>query len=90
MGIANAPHLRDIDAMGFAPKLNDVINLQEILALDARLSKTEALDDGHQFVSVLVVSGNNDIAGITRTPMEGRAPKRRRSRTLHYWDSASG
>jgi len=62
--------------MGFAPKLNDVINLQEIFALDARLSKTEALDDGHQFVSVLVVSGNKDIEidRITRTPTEGERP----------------
>jgi hypothetical protein len=43
-----------------------VIDLQEIFALDAGMSKTEGLNDGHEFVGVLVISGNKDveIAGI--------------------------
>jgi len=49
-----------------------VIDLQEIFALNAGMSKSEGFDDRHQFVGVLVVSGNKDIEidCITWPPME--------------------
>jgi len=67
---------KDIDAIGLATELNDVIDLQEIFALDAGMSKSEGFDNRHQFVGVLVVSGNKDIeiAGVTWSPMKRQRP----------------
>ncbi|HEY7320183.1 MAG TPA: hypothetical protein VIE89_21650 [Candidatus Binatia bacterium] len=51
-------------------------NLQEIFALDAGIFQSESFDDRHQFVSVLVISGDKDIeiACITWPPMECERP----------------
>jgi hypothetical protein len=65
-----------INAVGLAPKLNDMIDTQEIFALDAGISEAEGFDDRHQFVGIVVVSGNKDIeiAGVTWPPMECERP----------------
>ncbi len=44
----------DIDTIGLPSKLNDVIDVQEVVSLDAGLTKPEGFNDFHQSVGVIL------------------------------------
>jgi hypothetical protein len=74
---------KNINAVGLAPELNDVIDLQEIYALDADTSRSEGFDDGHQVCRRSRHLGQqryrDRLYNVVAHGM--RAPRRQRSRT---------
>ena len=52
----------DIDTIGLPSKLNDVIDVQEVVSLDAGLTKPEGFNDFHQPVGVILFPRDKDIA----------------------------
>jgi len=60
----------DIGSIGLPSKLNDVIDVQEVVSLDTGLTKPEGFNDFHQSVGVILFPRDKDIdvARVTGRP----------------------
>jgi len=68
---------KEIDPIGCASKLDDVIRPQEIVLRDAGGAKPEGLQDIHEFISVFLISchENIQIARVTGPAVECQCPR---------------